>query len=97
VALIIYATLIGFIIPFVLLREGRRSRNGLAFGLGLFFLIYGISKMVQIEVISDVLRIFGGIVTTLSAVGFFEKFIFVDREREEKIKGAWISKIVEKK
>ena len=97
IALIVYATIIGFLIPLVLLREGKRSRNGLAFGLGLFFLIYGTSKMIQIEVISDILRIFGGIVTTLSAFGFFEKFIFIDREQEKKIKGSWISKLVEKK
>ncbi|MHA1932314.1 MAG: hypothetical protein ACW96X_07215 [Promethearchaeota archaeon] len=97
IALIVYAIIIGFVIPLVLLREGRRSRNGLAFGLGLFFLIYGISKMVQIEVISEILRIIGGIVTTLSVAGFFEKFVFVDREQEEKMKSAWIAKLVEKK
>ena len=97
IPLIIYAIIIGVIIPFVLLREGKRSRNGLAFGLGLFFLIYGASKMIRIEIISDILRILGGIVTTLSAFGFFEKFIFIDREQEKKIKSAWISKLVEKK
>jgi hypothetical protein len=97
IALIFYATLIGLVIPLVLLREGSKSRNGLAFGLGLFFLIYGVSKMIQIEIISDILRIIGGIVTTLATIGFFEKFIFLDKEQEEKMKGAWISKLVEKK
>ncbi|MHA1986534.1 MAG: hypothetical protein ACW98D_07845 [Promethearchaeota archaeon] len=97
IALIFYATLIGLVIPLVLLREGSRSRNGLAFGLGLFFLIYGVSKMIQIEIISDILRIIGGIVTTLATIGFFEKYIFVDKDQEEKMKGAWISKLVEKK
>ncbi|MHA1916397.1 MAG: hypothetical protein ACW986_18155 [Promethearchaeota archaeon] len=97
IPLIIYATLIGIVIPLFLLRDGRRSRNGLAFGLGLFFLIYGISKMIQIEIISDIIRIFGGVVTTLSAAGFFEKYIFVDRDQEDKIKGTWISKLLEKK
>ena len=80
-----------------MLREGSKSRNGLAFGLGLFFLIYGMSKMIQIEIISYILRIIGGIVTTLAVIGFFEKFVFVDKEQEEKMKGAWISKLVEKK
>ena len=97
IALIFYATIIGLVIPLVLLREGSKSRNGLAFGLGLFFLIYGVSKMIQIEIISDILRIIGGIVTTLATIGFFEKYIFVDKEQEEKMKGAWISKLVEKK
>ena len=97
IALIFYATLIGLVIPLVLLREGSKSRNGLAFGLGLFFLIYGVSKMIQIEIISDILRIIGGIVTTLATIGFFEKYIFVDKEQEAKMKGAWISKLVEKK
>jgi len=99
IALIFYATLIGLVIPLVLLREGSKSRNGLAFGLGLFFLIYGVSKMIGInfEIIADILRIIGGIVTTLATIGFFEKFVFVDKEQEEKMKGAWISKLVEKK
>jgi hypothetical protein len=53
--------------------------------------------MIQIEIISDILRIIGGIVTTLATIGFFEKYIFVDKDQEEKMKGAWISKLVEKK
>jgi hypothetical protein len=97
IALIIYATLIGIVIPFMLLRNGWKNRNGLALGLGIFFLIYGISKMIQLELLSDIIRIFGGIVITFSAAGFFEKYIFIDREQEERMKSTWISKLMEKK
>ena len=57
-----YAVVIGFIIPIILLREGRKTRNGLAFGLGLFFLIYGLGKMIQIPIVPELLRILGIIV-----------------------------------
>lgn len=88
-----YAVIIGFIIPIILLREGRKTRNGLAFGLGLFFLIYGLGKMIQIPLIPEVLRIVGMIVSTLAVLEFFDKYLFHDKEEKERIKSAWISKL----
>ncbi len=92
-----YAVVIGFIIPVILLREGRKTRNGLAFGLGLFFLLYGLSKMIQVPIIPELLRIAAIIVCTLAVLEFFDKFLFQDKEEKEKIQGAWISKLTTKK
>ncbi len=96
-----YAVIIGFIIPVILLREGRKTRNGLAFGLGLFFLIYGLGKMLQIPIVpdfvSEILRIVGIIVSTLAVLEFFDKYLFHDREEKERIQSAWISKLTAKK
>ena len=92
-----YAVVIGFVIPIILLREGRKTRNGLAVGLGLFFLIYGLSKMLQIPLVPEILRIFGVIISTLAVSEFFDKHLFYDKEEKEKIQNAWISKLTDKK
>ena len=96
-----YAVVIGFVIPVILLREGRKTRNGLAFGLGLFFLIYGLGKMLQIPIVPDfvpeILRIVGIIVSTLAVLEFFDKYLFHDKEEKERIQSAWISKLTAKK
>jgi len=92
-----YAVVIGFIIPVILLREGRKTRNGLAFGLGLFFLLYGLSKMIQVPIIPELLRIAAIIVCTLAVLEFFDKLIFQDKEEKERIQSAWISKLTAKK
>ncbi len=92
-----YAVVIGFVIPVILLREGRKTRNGLAFGLGLFFLIYGLGKMLQVPLVPEILRIIGIIVSTLAVLEFFDKYIFHDKEEKERIQSAWISKLTAKK
>ncbi len=92
-----YAVIIGFIIPVILLREGRKTRNGLAFGLGLFFLIYGLGKMLQVPIIPEILRIIGIIISTLAVLEFFDKHLFHDKDEKEKIQNAWISKLTAKK
>jgi hypothetical protein len=92
-----YAVVIGFIIPVILLREGRKTRNGLAFGLGLFFLIYGLGKMLQVPIVPEILRILGIIVSTLAVLEFFDKYLFHDKEEKERIQSAWISKLTAKK
>jgi hypothetical protein len=92
-----YAVVIGFIIPVILLREGRKTRNGLAFGLGLFFLIYGLGKMLQVPLVPEILRILGIIVSTLAVLEFFDKYLFHDKEEKERIQSAWISKLTAKK
>ena len=92
-----YAIVIGFVIPVILLREGRKTRNGLAVGLGLFFLIYGLSKMLQVPFVPELLRIIGIIISTLAVLEFFDKYLFYDKEEKEKIQNAWISKLTDKK
>ncbi len=94
---ITYAVVIGFIIPVILLREGRKTRNGLAFGLGLFFLIYGLGKMLQVPLVPEILRIIGIIISTLAVLEFFDKHLFHDKEEKERIQSAWISKLTDKK
>ncbi|MHA1241670.1 MAG: hypothetical protein ACTSQU_12945, partial [Promethearchaeota archaeon] len=91
-----YAVVIGFVIPVILLREGRKTRNGLAFGLGLFFLIYGLGKMLQIPIVPEILRIIGIIISTLAVLEFFDKHLFQDKEEKERIQSAWISKLTSK-
>ena len=92
-----YAVVIGFVIPVILLREGRKTRNGLAVGLGIFFLIYGLSKMLQVPFVPELLRIIGIIISTLAVLEFFDKYLFYDKEEKEKIQNAWISKLTDKK
>ena len=94
---ITYAVVIGFIIPVILLREGRKTRNGLAFGLGIFFLIYGLGKMIQVPIVPEILRIVGIIIATLAVLEFFDKHLFHDKEEKERIQSAWISKLTDKK
>ena len=94
---IAYAVVIGFVIPVILLREGRKTRNGLAFGLGLFFLIYGLGKMIQIPIVPEILRIIGIIISTLAVLEFFDKHLFHDKEEKERIQSAWISKLTTEK
>lgn len=92
-----YAVVIGFVIPVILLREGSKKRNGLAFGLGLFFLIYGLGKMLQIPIVPEILRIVGIIISTLAVLEFFDKHLFHDKEEKERIQSAWISKLTAKR
>ena len=92
-----YAVVIGFIIPVILLREGRKTRNGLAFGLGLFFLIYGLGKMLSVPFVPEILRIIGIIISTLAVLEFFDKHLFHDKEEKERIQSAWISKLTTEK
>jgi len=92
-----YAVVIGFVIPVILLTEGRKSRNGLAFGLALFFLIYGLGQMIQIPLVSELLRIIGIMISALAVLEFFDKYLFHDKEEKERIQSAWISKLTAKK
>ncbi|MHA1234567.1 MAG: hypothetical protein ACTSO6_03605 [Promethearchaeota archaeon] len=92
-----YAVVIGFVIPVILLREGRKTRNGLAFGLGLFFLLYGLSKLLQFPFLPEIIRIIGIIISTLAVLEFFDKHLFQDKDEKEKIQNAWISKLTVKK
>jgi len=82
-----YAVVIGFF----------KTRNGLAFGLGLFFIIYGLGQMLQIPFVPEILRIVGIIISTLAVLEFFDKHLFHDKEEKERVQSAWISKLTAKK
>jgi len=93
---VLYSVVVGFGLSSVLIRDGKKQRNGLAMGMGIFFLIYGIGAMLRIDMLLDIFRVAGVIVLFVSSTGFFEKYVFVNEEAENRIMGTWISKFVVK-
>jgi len=93
---IIYAMITSYGSAFFLIKDGRKSRNGLAIGMGLFFLIWGLGSTFQIEVLFVSLRLVAMVALLLGTRGFYEKYIFVNVEEEQKIMGTWIAKLVVK-
>ena len=65
--------------------------------MGLFFLIYGFGQtFAMIEVLFVILRIVAMVALLLGTRGFYEKYVFVNVEEEQKIMGTWIAKLVVK-
>ena len=93
---VIYAMVIGFGFSSVLIRDGKKQRNGLAMGMGIFFLIYGIGSMFRSDMLLDIFRVVGVVIFYVSSTGFFEKYVFVNEEAEKRIIETWISKLVVK-
>ena len=93
---IIYAMITSYGSAFFLIKDGRKSRNGVAIGMGLFFLIWGLGSTFQIEVLFVILRLVAMIALFLGTKGFYEKYVFVNIEEEQKIMGTWIAKLVVK-
>jgi len=91
---VLYSMVVGFGFSSVLIRDGKKQRNGLAMGMGIFFLIYGIGAMLQNSMLLDIFRVAGVVVFFVSSTGFFEKYVFVNEEIEERIMKTWISKLV---
>jgi len=94
---IIYAMITSYGSAFFLIKDGRKSRNGLAIGMGLFFLIWGLGSTFQVETLFVILRLVSMVALLLGARGFYEKYVFVNVEEEQKIMGTWIAKLVIKK
>ena len=93
---IIYLTFVAFVPAYFLIRDGKRKHNGLAFGMGLLFLIWGIGQMFPIIIMTEIFRTIAVFSFFLGTRGFYEKYIFPHQEEEEKIMGTWISKLVVK-
>jgi len=93
---VLYSVVVGFGLSSVLIRDGKKQRNGLAMGMGIFFLIYGIGSMFRTEMLLDIFRVAGVVIFYVSSTGFFEKYVFVNEEVEKRIMGTWISKLVVK-
>ena len=93
---IIYAMITGYESAFFMIRDGRKSRNGLAIGMGLFFLFWGLGSTFQIEILFVSLRLVAMNALFLGTRGFYEKYVFVNIEEEQKIMGTWIAKLVVK-
>ncbi len=93
---IIYAVIVSYTPAYFLLRDGKKKRNGLAFGMGLFFLTWGIGQIIPVEIVMEIFRVIAIFMFFLGTRGFYEKYIFVNQEEEQKIMGTWISKFVVK-
>ncbi|MFX1497930.1 MAG: hypothetical protein ACFFBH_10410 [Promethearchaeota archaeon] len=93
---ILYAMMVSYAPAYFLLRDGKKKRNGLAFGMGLFFLIWGIGQAIPIILITGIFRAIAMIMFFFGTRGFYEKYIFVSQEEEQKIIGTWIAKFVAK-
>lgn len=93
---VLYSMVVGFGLSSVLIRDGKKQRNGLAMGMGIFFLIYGIGAMLRSDMLLDIFRVAGVLVFFVSSTGFFEKYVFVNEDVEKRIMGTWISKLVVK-
>lgn len=93
---IIYLSFVGFVPAYFLIRDGKRKHNGLAFGMGLLFLIWGIGQTIPVTIVVEIFRITAIIVFFLGTRGFYEKYLFPVKEEEERIMGTWISKLVVK-
>ena len=93
---IIYAILVSSIPAYLLMRDGRKKHNGLAFGMGLFFLLWTIGQLIQIELVFQLFKIIGTFAFYLGTKGFYEKYVFHNPVEEQKIMNTWISKFVVK-
>lgn len=93
---IIFAIIIAFVPAYILLKEGKRNRNGLAVGMGLLFVMWGIGQSVPVLLIAEIFKVIAIILYVLGTKGFYEKYVFPNQEEEAKIMGTWIAKFVAK-
>ncbi|MFX0020355.1 MAG: hypothetical protein ACFFAK_08475 [Promethearchaeota archaeon] len=93
---IIYAMFVSYTPAYFMLRDGKKKRNGLAFGMGLFFLIWGIGQVIPVDFVMEIFRTIAIFMFFLGTRGFYEKYIFVNQEEEQKIMGTWIARFVVK-
>jgi len=91
---IIYAVILSYTPAYILLRDGKKNRNGVAIGMGLFFLFWGFGQMFQMPLMFEIFKIIASATFLLGTKGFYEKYIFPNQEEEQKIIGTWISKFV---
>ena len=87
---------VGFVLAYFLIRDGKRKHNGLAFGMGVLFFIWGIGQIFPVIIVTSLFRTVAIFSFFLGTRGFYEKYIFPHQEEEEKIMGTWISKLVVK-
>ncbi|MHA1192302.1 MAG: hypothetical protein ACTSP9_08405 [Promethearchaeota archaeon] len=91
---IIYAMIVSYGSAFNLIKDGRKKRNGLAIGMGLFFLLYGIGQTINIEIGFVIFKAVAMLTLYLGTRGFYEKYVWPDVKMEEKVLTTWISKLV---
>lgn len=93
---IIYAMIVSYGSAYFLIKDGRKGRNGLAIGMGLFFFIWGLGQLFQIEIVFISFRLVAMVALLLGTKGFYEKYVFVNVEEEQKVIRTWIAKLVVK-
>jgi len=93
---ITYAMIVGYGSAYLLIKDGKKKQNGLAVGMGLFFLIWALGQTIPFDRLFIFCRLIGMIFLFLGTKGFYEKYVFLDQEEEQKIMGTWISKLVVK-
>jgi hypothetical protein len=91
---ILYAILVSSIPAYLLMRDGKNKQNGLAFGMGIFFLLWTIGQVIQMDLVFQLFKIIGMFTFYLGTKGFYEKYVFHNPVEQQKIMNTWISKIV---
>jgi len=93
---VIYAMIVSYSSAYFLIRDGKRKQNGLAIGMGLFFLLYGIGQTIQVELGFVIFRLISMIALLLGTKGFYEKYVWPNQQEEQRIMNTWITKFVVK-
>jgi len=93
---IVYAMIVSYGSAYFLIKDGRKSRNGLAIGMGLFFLIWGLGAQFQIDTVLISFKLVAMVALLLGTRGFYEKYVVVNIEEEQKVIETWIARLVVK-
>jgi len=91
---IMYAAIVSYGSAFFLIKDGRSRRNGLAIGMGLFFLFWGLGQSIPVDTILIAFKLIGMLAFYLGTRGFYEKYVFINVQEEDRILNTWISKLV---
>ncbi|MHA1196340.1 MAG: hypothetical protein ACTSSM_09620, partial [Promethearchaeota archaeon] len=92
--MIIYSIIVSYPLAFILIYEGVKKRNSIAFGLGIYIFAYSISILTLNIYLVLYFRGFASFLFLLGVKDFYTKYIFPEKDIEEKIKSTWISKFV---
>ena len=98
--LLISSMLVFVIFDSIFLIRGIKNKDGLIFSFGLFILITSFNLFVVLGedtfLIFQIITIVSVLVLLVGTTGLIDKYIFYDREKLEKIKNNWASKMVSK-
>ena len=94
---IVYAASSAIITFIFLIQEGKKNNNGLAIGLGVFIIIFGMSSMIKVLILQAIVQLISVVILLAGTSRFIDKFMLLDKEKELKISNVWISRMVIKK
>lgn len=100
---------LAYVVSILFLWKGARNKDGLTFAIGVFSLFdYGIPYFIHspmrfmagMEGIILYLPLLGGALFAIAYLnlgtwGWLDRHVFYDKERERKIKNAWVSRLIE--